>query len=253
MKKKKLLTTVMSLALVGVVAVGGTLAYLSDKSNEVKNTFNVGNGYKDDLEGHTGLWLDEIDWSQRKDDPNSTARTEEKNEYTDLLPGSIVDKDPIFHLTEGSTTSYVFAHVDGVDDMTNHYFFTVNKPDALTDPEESAFASQWKPVELVDDKFDGWYVYEVNSAASEDADQYGVTGGTDMAAMFNYVKLASSVDNDQFATITESDIVISGVAVQTANLTMEQAFTEAKKVYAENSSNEGTTEGEGADVTPDNP
>lgn len=251
MKKKKLLTTVMSLALVGVVAVGGTLAYLSDKSNEVKNTFNVGSGYKKDDDDHTGLWLDEIDWSQRKDNPDSTARTEEKNEYTDLLPGSIVDKDPTFHLTAGSTTSYVFAHVDGVDDMTDHYFFTVTKPDALTDPAESSFASKWKPVEVGDNELDGWYVYEVDSEASDDAGKYGVAGGTNMDPMFNYVKLGSGVDNDQFATITKSDIVISGVAVQTANLTMEQAFDEAKEVYAKNSSNEGTTEG--ADVTPDNP
>ena len=48
MKKRKLMMTVMSLALVLVVAVGGTLAYLSDQSNQVVNTFNVGNGYEEE-------------------------------------------------------------------------------------------------------------------------------------------------------------------------------------------------------------
>ena len=65
MKKRKLMMTIMSLALVLVVAVGGTLAYLSDQSNQVTNTFNVGSGYEeeenpDDPDNpHTGLWLDE--------------------------------------------------------------------------------------------------------------------------------------------------------------------------------------------------
>ncbi len=42
MNKKKLVTTFGSLALVGVIGVGASLAYLSDKTNTLTNTFTIG-------------------------------------------------------------------------------------------------------------------------------------------------------------------------------------------------------------------
>ena len=42
-KNKKMFTMVGSLALVGAVAVGATLAYLSDNTSTITNTFTVGN------------------------------------------------------------------------------------------------------------------------------------------------------------------------------------------------------------------
>ncbi len=44
MKKKKLLTMLTALVLVAVVGVGATLAYLSDKTLALTNTFTVGTG-----------------------------------------------------------------------------------------------------------------------------------------------------------------------------------------------------------------
>lgn len=261
MKKRKLMMTVMSLALVLVVAVGGTLAYLSDQSNEVTNTFNVGEGYipddPDDPDSHKGLWLDETDKPATGGNPLETDpnhRTETGVAYEEMMPGSVVAKDPTFHLTNNSTTSYVFANVTGVDEMiAAGYFFTVNKPEALTDPSASAFNDNWVKV---DDAagFNGWYVYVVDNAAGEDAVKYGVvstkTGeegqvteqGTEMASMFNYVKLGSSVDNEEFAAIGPGEVVIGGVAVQTTNLTMEEAFAEAQSVWDEAHNTTGTDE-----------
>lgn len=263
MKKRKLMMTVMSLALVLVVAVGGTLAYLSDQSNQVVNTFNVGEGYipedPDDPESHKGLWLDETAKPEVGNplDPDPNNRTETGVAYEEMMPGSVVAKDPTFHLTNNSTTSYVFAFVDGVDAMIEDgYIFAVNKPEALTDPVESVFASQWKKLPEGTEGFDGWYVYVVNNAAEEEAVKYGVvstkteivegesitTPGTEMASMFNYVKLGSSVDNEQFAVIGPGEVVIGGVAVQTANLTMKEAFAEAQRVWDEAHNTTGTDE-----------
>lgn len=241
MKKKKLLTTAMSMALVGVVAVGGTLAYLSDKSNEVKNTFNVGNGYEEEG-NHVGLWLDEALWGS-----NEGTRTESGNTYEDLLPGSVVVKDPTFHMTANSTDSYVFAYVQGVDDMIKAgYIFTVEDPAGLTDP-VSAFNEHWVKVSDYTDEetfgFDGLYVYVVDKDATSDAEKYGVVStktsevdpaipGTEMEPIFNFVKLGSSVDNAKFSEIEASDVVIKGAAVQTANLSMVQAEIEAIDVIA---------------------
>lgn len=224
MKKNKIMLSVISGLLVAAVAVGGTLAYLSDKSNMVTNTFNVGAGYEEDDDGHVGLWLDEVDIA------NPGSRTEIGNEYEDLQPGSIVVKDPTFHLTAGSTDSYVFAQVTGVDEMIKAgYYFTVVEPEKLVDPAASAFNEKW--VKVADNGvdgdagFNGLYIYK-------DGDDGIVSGGEAMEAMFNWVKLGSDVDNEEFAAIAPSAVDIRGVAVQSANLTAEEAQVEAEKILA---------------------
>ena len=224
MKKNKIMLSVISGLLVAAVAVGGTLAYLSDKSNMVTNTFNVGAGYEEDDDGHVGLWLDEVDIA------NPGSRTEIGNEYEDLQPGSIVEKDPTFHLTAGSTDSYVFAQVTGVDEMIKAgYYFTVGKPEKLVDPAASAFNEKW--VKVADNGvegdagFNGLYIYK-------DGVDGIVSGGEAMEAMFNWVKLGSDVDNEEFAAIAPSAVDIRGVAVQSANLTAEEAQVEAEKILA---------------------
>ena len=56
MKKKNVLMTALSLTLVGVIAAGSTLAYLTSQSDTLTNTFTVGEGYGTDGDG---FYLDE--------------------------------------------------------------------------------------------------------------------------------------------------------------------------------------------------
>lgn len=222
MNKKKMAMSITSVALVGAVVVGGTLAYLSDKSNMVTNTFNVGSGYTEE-DGHIGLWLDE------KDVTDPAKRTEIGNEYEELLPGSIVEKDPTFHLTTGSTDSYVFAQVTGVDEMiAAGYFFTVEKPEKLVDP-QNAFNNKW--VKVADNGIEGDAGYNGLYIYKDGVDDL-VSGGEAMEPMFNWVKLGSGLDNEKFEAITPSTVDIRGVAVQSANLTAGEAQVEAEKILA---------------------
>lgn len=241
MKKRKIMMSVLSAALVGVVAIGGTLAYLSDQSNPVTNTFNVGAGYEEDDKKHTGLWLDE---TKKIDDKNPTEigvgeenRTETGVDYTEMLPGSVVAKDPTFHLTTGSTDSYVFALVKGVDAMiTDGYYFTATKPEGQADP-QNAFNGAWKKVS-VGSGFDGLYIYfdgVDNIVEGGELDEEGevVTPADPMVSLFNWVKLGSSLDNAEFADVNPGLVEIKGVAVQAANLTPAQAQEEAERVLNE--------------------
>lgn len=222
MNKKKMAMSITSVALVGAVVVGGTLAYLSDKSNMVTNTFNVGSGYTEE-DGHIGLWLDE------KDVTDPAKRTEIGNEYEELLPGSIVEKDPTFHLTTGSTDSYVFAQVTGVDEMiAAGYFFTVEKPEKLVDP-QNAFNNKW--VKVADNGVEGDAGYNGLYIYKDGVDDL-VSGGEAMEPMFNWVKLGSDLVNEEFEAIKPSAVDIRGVAVQSANLTADEAQVEAEKILA---------------------
>lgn len=251
MKKRKLMMTVMSLALVLVVAVGGTLAYLSDKSNTVTNTFNVGSGYEeeenpdDPKNPHKGLWLDETDKVDGKN-PTSPApawdwqnRTETGVAYEEMMPGSVVAKDPVFHLTTGSTDSYVFAYVTGLDDIVGKDFLiTDDKPE--DEPTASALNDNWVKVNGEEGSvLDGLYVW---GYLNEDNEVVGtvLNGGQVTDQLFGYVWYKSSVNSEKHDENYEaqqanenkilSSIEIKGVAVQTANLTVVQAQEEAQRV-----------------------
>lgn len=232
MKKNKIMLSVISGLLVAAVAVGGTLAYLSDKTKTVTNTFTVGSGYEEDDDGHVGLWLDE---TAKTGDENPTVidyvnRTEEGVAYDEMYPATVVAKDPTFHLTAGSTESYVFAEVEGLDAISAAgYFFSAQPLPATLDPTESDLNPNW--VKVADDgidgdtEYDGLYMYKTPVG--------GENYSYEMDPMFINVKLGAGVEDNEFVKITEKTINIRGVAVQTANLTAEQAQTEAEKVLAE--------------------
>lgn len=226
MKKRKIMMSVMSAALVGVVAIGGTLAYLSHQSNQVTNTFNVGAGYEEDDKGHVGLWLDEVDIEAAE----SGARTEEGNTYEDLLPGDTVVKDPTFHMTAGSTESYVIAKVVGADaSMAAGYIFK-------NEAEEVGFNGEWVKVagldentEVVTPGGDGYYIYtNVETGMPAIVDPSDEEVAVDLVPMFNSVTLTAEIDSDDEMTAADGQKVwISGAAVQATNNTADNAIEQA--------------------------
>lgn len=227
MKNKKIMLSVVSGLLVAAVAVGGTLAYLSDKSNTVTNTFNVGSGYTTE-DPHTGLWLDE---TAKTGDENPTAvdtenRTEEGVAYTDLLPADVIAKDPTFHLTDGSVESYVFAEVKGLDALVESNF--IIKADNVFDDKISELNVNWVKVDGMEETLDGLYRYNVTVGGEKPYE---------MVPMFQYIKFDADVDTDRFNEIKAEgldNITVRGVAVQAANLNETTAQAEAVKVLAAN-------------------
>ena len=112
MQKKNVLMMTMSLAMVGVVAVGGTLAYLTSNTKTLTNTFTVGEGYDSG-----DFKLDETDVIEELGvktnptaiDPND--REETANVYAPVAPGSRIAKDPTFYLKKDAPESWVVAEV----------------------------------------------------------------------------------------------------------------------------------------------
>lgn len=118
MKRKNMISMVTSLALVGVVAVGGTLALLSTTSNNVTNTFTVGEGYNDD---RPDLKLDEAPVIKDTTAGNvggyieTTGDRVQENTYADLVAGTTLDKDPQFTIDDECEVkfSWVVAKITG--------------------------------------------------------------------------------------------------------------------------------------------
>ena len=86
---KKTLTMILSLALVAALSIAGTLAYLTDKDNQVTNTFTVGAGVS-------------INLDEAKVNPDGTpvdpAERVTENTYK-LVPGATYTKDPTVTVT----------------------------------------------------------------------------------------------------------------------------------------------------------
>ena len=82
--KKKTIALVLALVLIVGAAIGGTVAYLTDKSAAVTNTFTIG---KVDID-----------------------LTETTSDYK-MIPGSTIGKDPTVAVRVGSENSWVFVKV----------------------------------------------------------------------------------------------------------------------------------------------
>lgn len=97
MKKKNLITTVASVAMVGVIAVGSTLAYLSDTDGKLTNSFDfVANGISIDLWENNGI----NDLGKGSSDPVEYT-------YSNVVAGQKLTKD-VNADVKTSVDAYVF-------------------------------------------------------------------------------------------------------------------------------------------------
>lgn len=108
---KKILTIVISVALVAAIAIGGTLAYLSTDAT-VSNTFTT---------SHPGsklaITLDEgvvFETTGLFTDAGATRIT---SSTFPIIPGEKMDKDPTVTVAAGSSPCYVFAFVKNTSDL----------------------------------------------------------------------------------------------------------------------------------------
>lgn len=98
--RNKVLVLMLSAVLLVATSVFGTMAYLTDETDEVVNTFTI---------GEVELTLDETDVNVYGVKDGETRVTE--NTYK-LMPGHEYVKDPIVHVGTDSEDSYLFVTVE---------------------------------------------------------------------------------------------------------------------------------------------
>lgn len=220
-KNKKMFTMVGSLALVGAVAVGATLAYLSDNTGTITNTFTLGN----DIE----IKLDETDIT------NPTGpRTETGNEYLDMQSGVPKTKDPMTTVIANSNDCYVFMKVEGAQKFIDHDV----DGDGAGDFEILGWSNQWKKVlntnatnTDLDASKDGYYVY--NGIVEES------TADTPLPKLFTEIMMSDDVKEfkevAQGESLNPDDIKITSYAIQVAGFAdNEEVYNETEAVDALN-------------------
>ena len=181
MQKKKGIALVLSFALVACLAVAGTLAWLTAQTQEVKNTFTVGN---------VQIALDESVVDQYG--VAQGGRTKTGSEYK-LIPGHEYTKDPVVTVKAKSEECYVFVKV-------------VNQLDDIEDPARDNIAAQmenngWKPLTGEENV----YYY----------DQKVATGNADTPiTVFEMLYIDENADYTKLEANTTDTITIMAYAVQ---------------------------------------
>lgn len=114
--KKKIALMATSLVLVVAMAVGGTLAWLTDDTETVTNSFSVGSVTISLDEAQVNEYGVPADAEGNPVDYASAARVT-ANEYK-LIPSHTYTKDPYVHVAQGSEPCYLYVKVvDGIAEI----------------------------------------------------------------------------------------------------------------------------------------
>lgn len=149
--KKKATIAVVALALVLCFAIGGTLAWLVDSTNEVKNTFTYGDINID-------LW--EYDYDPENGTLDTSNKVPSESDYK-MVPGNAMPKNPTVTVEADSEACWLFVKV--VESPNFDSFMTYK------------IADKWMSLTGVDGVF-----YREVAATSEDTD-FAILGAGSVA------------------------------------------------------------------------
>lgn len=206
MKKKKIISMLLSVTLLFSVGMGATLAYFSD-SEEISNVVTMG---KVDI----ALTENEVRYDETQNKyviDESKPVTTEGLEFSDVLPGETVPKNPTITIQKGSADCYIRAKVtvqtdkestiteEEIREMEDSIRTMVEKEDL------SGRESMWYFNET-----DGYYYYneKLIAGTSETEEAFG----EDKAVLFHTVTIPTSWANSS-ANQTFS-IMIQAQAIQ---------------------------------------
>ena len=228
MKKQKVATAVTCCALVGAIAIGGTLALLSTGPKTLKNTFTVGNAYKD-----TDFLLKEnavnqvfaskpgYNYGSYEQDTTEARVIEGKTDeetapgvgYNDIVANTTLDKNPWFELKEDADVpdAWVVAKVEGMN--------ALNLKNISID--DNSASTGWRVVNVVKDEETKKETYTLGDPVTKE----NLTDGN----YFVYMTKLDASDNSNYKTsslftklhagsvttgITDVPLKVKGVAVQ---------------------------------------
>lgn len=206
MNKKKLVTMLTAVFLIAALGVGATLAAFTSKTEQLTNTFTVGDGVKAQLDEEVA------------DDGDTTTEIipgGQTHPYEDIQPGDELLKRPYMTIIKNSTDCYAFMKVTGIDALEASGTFEVTGFNTANWVKRSADTAGGK---------DGIYAYVGAKGNAEHVILKDASNPIVLEELFKNVTY--SID----ATETESNlsaITIIGCAVQAANLTQDEALGEA--------------------------
>lgn len=215
MKKKNVLTIALSLCLAAVIAVGATLAYFTDSTDQKQNAFTTGNVKIELVDESPAGKVD-------PEDPDSPALvTGDKDPdsgditYEDVMPGDVISKKVGVNLDADSENAWIAIKVD----------INATPADGSSLSMEAAQAEIWR---LIDDQVDPdlWKKVAVEGTSSsaiyylkaQAAPEFDDNSKAITKVLFDRLAIPGEEWGNAYADMTFS-IDVQAFAVQAKNLT----------------------------------
>lgn len=167
--KKKIVSVCLVVCLLATAIIGTTLAYFTDKTEAVTNTFTMGN---------VDIELDEPQWDEAY--PDGIASVQPSQEIT---------KDPTVTVVEGSEDCYVFVKLEKGTNVDKYLTYSIDttKWTALGDGYEGIYYLNYttNPDENVD------YTILTDNLVTVKSDVTGVAQGDQLTLSFTAYAIQS--------------------------------------------------------------
>ena len=211
MKKRNVMTMALSLAMVGVIAVGGTLAYLTATDGSVTNTFTFVTGDPTDP-GVINVKLEEdLPFTEGTQGVASVAsNTQGGYDYTNVVPHQTLPKAPKVSV-KTKVKSYVYVRVtEGTGE---------NAVKVATElPNEN-----WTLIDTVEEGTTISKVYAYHEAVIPNGNY------RELGSIFDAVKIPNIDTVKNGEAVQLQDVKIEVAAIQTATFTSaENAYEDGK-------------------------
>lgn len=215
MNKKKMATVLGSVTLIGAIGIGGTLAYLSQETNEVSNTFTLGKeikialkessvGTEVDADGKEGAYQALVNEVYGYDLDGENTWTVTKNEYKDVVLGETVYKDPTVLVDKDSSEAYIYVAVKNA---------SPSEENDGTQFQVNIDSSKWK---LVGTAADNTSIYAYKEVAK----------ANDNLTVFTNAKVRKTDD----ANVSFNSLDVKAYAIQSRGIKQATATAEALKM-----------------------
>ena len=213
MKKKSILLTLTAVVLAMAIGVGGTIAYFTSTTEDVKNTFTVGN---------VAITLDEADVTYANDVWTAGEDRVQSNTYENVYPGAELPKDPTIHVADNSQQAYVAMKV------------VISKAAAW-----KALAEDHASLNDLETVFEGYTEADwTKIAATEQGDnlvyvymwEQGKVSANDNLTLFTAMNIPKELSSQEIETIDGFTVTATGYAVQAQGVNAETAKAELLKL-----------------------
>lgn len=193
--KKRTLALILALVLVFGAAVGGTIAYLTDTTGPVTNTFTVG----------------KVDITLTETFNTDTDSDQEKDAWkAQLIPGTTYAKDPVVTVTGNSEDCWLFVKFEQNGDPATYLTYTSN----LT------AENGWTQGDGTNIPDNVWY-RAVNKADTDTSFQLLAGNSTYPTGC---ISVKDTVTNQNMNTAANAQLVYTAYACQKANMTAVDAW-----------------------------
>lgn len=191
---RRILLLVGLMSLVAVISIGGTIAWLTDKTDAVTNTFTAAD-----------IDIDLVEtWNADKNNDGTNDAWEAK-----LVPGTTYAKDPKVIVKAGSEPCWLFIRVTDTNNT-----ITINE--AEENVLSYSVKSDWSPVP----DHTGFYFKEIKSATASDTPHNVLTGNDVYTNGYVTVNsgLTKAMEESMKTNGTTPTITVMAAAVQRDNV-----------------------------------